>query len=146
MVKIDTKKLGKNTVSTIEENKAIVRQFFSAIENNNLNEFDEIVAEDYNDHLPGQSPGREVLKKYFAGLHAAFANLKMPILAMVAEGDKVAVYNSIRGTHQGDYGSFKAKGNPVDAKAFQLYRIENGRLAEHWEVADFMNLIQQIQA
>ncbi|WP_259065846.1 ester cyclase [Mucilaginibacter sp. X4EP1] len=37
-------------------------------------------------------------------------------------------------------------GNPVDALAFQLYRIENGQLAEHWEVADFATLVQQIQA
>jgi predicted SnoaL-like aldol condensation-catalyzing enzyme len=134
------------TASTIEENKALVRQFFSAIENNNLDLFDQIVAENYNDHLAGQSPGREVLKKYFSGLLAAFANLKMPITAMVAEGDKVAVFNSVQGVHEGDYGAFKAKGNPVDVKAFQLYRIENGQLAEHWEVADFMTLIQQLQA
>ncbi|OQP62266.1 ester cyclase [Niastella populi] len=133
-------------MTTTEENKALVRRFFAAIENNQLDEFDTIIAADYDDHLPGQSPGREVLKKYFAGLHAAFGNLKLPILALIGEGDKVAVYNSVQGIHQGDYGAFKAKGNPVDAKAFQLYRIENGQLAEHWEVADFMTLVHQIQA
>src|SRR5882757_890807 len=133
-------------ISPIEENKALVTQFFSVIEANVfLDVFDKIVAENYNDHLPGQGPGREVLKKYFTGLHTAFANLKLPIWSMVAEGDKVAVYNSVQGVHQTDYGPFKAKGNPVDAKAFQMYRIENGQLAEHWEVADFTTLIQQIQ-
>jgi predicted SnoaL-like aldol condensation-catalyzing enzyme len=134
-------------ISSIEENKALVTQFFSAIEANVfLDVFDKIVAENYNDHLPGQGPGREVLKKYFTGLHKAFANLKLPIWAMVAEGDKVAIYNSVQGIHQADYGPFKAKGNTVDAKAFQMYRIENGQLAEHWEVADFTTLVQQIQA
>lgn len=132
--------------TTTDENKALVRRFFAAIENNRLEEFDTIVAANYDDHLPGQSPGREVLKQYFAGLHAAFRNLKLPILAIIGEGDKVAVYNSVQGIHHGDYGAFKAKGNPVDAKAFQLYRIENGQLAEHWEVADFMTLVHQIQA
>jgi Predicted ester cyclase len=133
-------------ITTTDENKALVKRFFAAIENNQLEEFDTIVSANYNDHLPGQSPGRDVLKKYFAGLHAAFENLQLPILTIIAEGDKVAVYNSIQGIHRGDYGAFKAKGNPVDAKAFQLYRIENGQLAEHWEVADFMTLLQQIQA
>lgn len=132
--------------TTIEDNKSLVQRFFAAIENNMLEEFDTIVAENYDDHLPGQSPGRDVLKKYFSGLHAAFKDLRLPILAMIAEGDKVAVYNCVQGIHQGDYGTFKAKGNQVDAKAFQLYRIENGQLAEHWEVADFMTLVQQIQA
>jgi predicted SnoaL-like aldol condensation-catalyzing enzyme len=132
--------------SSTEENKALVIQFFSAIENNKLDQFDKLVAKDYNDHLPGQTPGREVVKKYFAGLHTAFADLQLPVWAMVAEGDKVAVYNSVKGIHQADYGGLKAKGNPVNAHAFQLYRIENGQLAEHWEVADFATLLQQIQA
>ena len=132
--------------TTIEENKALVRRFFTAVENNRLEEFDAIVAASYDDHLVGQTPGREVLKKYFSGLHAAFDKLKLPIWDMIAEGDKVVVYNSVQGIHHGDYGSFKARGNRVDAKAFQIYRIENGQLAEHWELADFMTLLQQIQA
>lgn len=135
----------ERTFST-EENKALVIQFFSAIENNKLEMFDLLVAQDYNDHLQGQTPGREVLKKYFAGLHTAFAGLQLPIWAMVAEGDKVAVYNSIKGIHRADYGGLKAKGNSVNAQAFQLYRVEKGRLAEHWEMADLATLLQQIQA
>lgn len=133
-------------MNTTADNKLLVQRFFAAIENNQPEEFDFIVTEDYNDHLPGQTPGREVLKKYFSGLHAAFKDLRLPIHAILAEGDKVAVYNSVQGIHQGDYGGLKAKGNRIDAKAFQLYRIENGRLAEHWEFADFMTLLQQIQA
>ena len=131
--------------SSTEENKSLVIQFFSAIENNKLEMFDQLVAEGYNDHLQGQTPGREILKKYFAGLHTAFADLQLPVWAMVAEGDKVAVHNSIKGIHRADYGGLKAKGNPVNALAFQLYRIENGQLAEHWEVADLTTLLRQIQ-
>src|ERR1700754_1293553 len=107
--------------------------------------FDQLVAADYNDHLQGQTPGREVLKRYFAGLHTAFADLQLPVWAMIAEGDKVAVHNSIKGVHRGDFGGIKAKGNRVDAQAFQLYRIEGGQLAEHWEVADIATLLRQIQ-
>src|SRR5258708_36539135 len=98
--------MGNKTGSVAEGNKALVLQFLSAVENNNLGVFDKIVAEDYNDHLAGQSPGREVLKKYFSGLHTAFSNLKLPVWAMVAEGDKVAVYNSVQGIHRADYGGF----------------------------------------
>lgn len=132
--------------SSPEENKALVIQFFSAIENNKLHLFDKIVAKDYNDHLQGQTPGREVLKKYFAGLHTAFADLHLPVWAMVAEGDRVAVHNSIKGIHRADYGGLKAKGNPVNVQAFQMYRVEKGQLAEHWEVADLATLVQQMQA
>jgi len=131
--------------SDIERNKALVRRFFAAIEHGDFRVFDEIVAEDYNDHLAGQTPGRETLKRYFTGLRSAFADLKLPITNIVAEGNLVAVLNSVRGTHKGDFAGIKAKGNRIDAMAFQLYRIADGRLVEHWEVADFMTLMNQLK-
>ena len=54
-----------NADSDIERNKALVRRFFAAIEHGDFRVFDEIVAEDYDDHLAGQTPGRETLKRYF---------------------------------------------------------------------------------
>ena len=134
------------TDSPLEENKALVRRFFVAIENGDFRVFDEIVAQNYDDHLAGQNPGRETLKRYFSGLRSAFGDLKLPITALVAEGNLVAVLNSVRGTHQGDFAGFKAKGNRIDAMAFQLYRVANGQLAEHWEVADFMTLMNQLRS
>ena len=132
-------------MSNIEENKALVRRFFAAIEGADFQVFDEIVANDYDDHLAGQRPGRETLKQYFSGLHAAFSDLKLPVSAIVAEGDKVAVLNSVRGTHKGDFVGLQPTGRKIDAMAFQLYRIENGQLAEHWEIADFSTLMRQLQ-
>lgn len=49
---------------------------------NDLTVFDQIVSEGYNDHLPGQSPGRENLKKYFSRFRTAFPDLELPIIAM----------------------------------------------------------------
>lgn len=111
----------------IEENKSLVRRFIHAIERGGFAVFDEIVSLDYNDHLAGQSPGRENLKRYFAGARSAFPDLELPIIYMVAEGDKVAALTRIDGT------------------AYQLYRIENGQLAEHWEILDYRTIIRPLQ-
>jgi predicted ester cyclase len=129
----------------IEENKALIRRFFTAIERGNLTVYDQIVSEDYNDHLVGQSPGGENLKKYFTGLRTAFPDLELPIIRMVAERDHVAVLNLVKGTHKGDFQSVTPTGNRIDVMAFQLYRTENEKLAEHWEVADFATMMQQLQ-
>jgi steroid delta-isomerase-like uncharacterized protein len=131
-------------VESTEVNKALVRRFFAAVESGDLGVLDEIVAEDYDDHLPGQSRGRETLKTYFRGLRTAFPDVRLPIAQMVAEGDRVAVLNSVQGTHRGEFLGMAPTGLAVDAQAFQLYRVEDGRLAEHWEVADFATLIRQL--
>jgi steroid delta-isomerase-like uncharacterized protein len=130
--------------SDIEANKALVRRFFAAIESGEFHVFDEIVAPDYDDHLPGQGRGRDTLKKYFSGLRVAFPDLRLPVNVVVAEGDHVAVLNAVRGTHRGNFLGRPASGRQVDVMAFQLYRIRNGQLAEHWEVADFATLIRQL--
>ena len=131
---------------SIEENKVLIRRFFAAIESGDLNYFDNIVSKDYNDHLAGQSQGGENLRKYFIGLRTSFANLKLPIIRMVAEADHVAVLNRVRGTHKGNFLNIAPTGNSIDIMAFQLYRIENGQLAQHWEVADFATIMQQLQS
>ena len=129
----------------LEDNKALVRRFFSAIEHGELVVLDQIVSQDYDDHLAGQSPGREALKRYFTGLRAAFPDLTLPITTMVAEGDYVSVLNSVQGTHRGEFLGRQPTGKRVDAMAFQLYRVANGQLAEHWEVADFPTLMRQLE-
>jgi predicted ester cyclase len=129
-----------------EPNKSTVRRFFNAIESGDLSVLDEIVTETYDFHVPGQGPGRESLKRYLTGLRVALPDLQLPIKTMVAEDDKVVVLNSVRGTHKGDFGPMKATGKRVDFTVFHLYRLENGRLAEHWEVADFATLQAQIRA
>ncbi|MDF2585580.1 MAG: hypothetical protein K0R33_4223 [Mycobacterium sp.] len=131
-------------MSPIEANKQLVRKFFAAVEDGDFEAFDEIVAEDYNDHLPGQTPGREILKTYFQSLRTAFPDVRLPISQMIAEGDRVAVLNAVQGTHRGEFLGIAPTGHRVDASAFQLYRIADGRLAEHWEVADFATLSRQL--
>lgn len=132
-------------MSSTDENKALVRRFFAAIEAADFRVFDQIVAEHYDDHLAGRSAGRESLKEYFAGLHGAFRDLKLPVLQIIAEGDRVAVLNRVTGQHAGDFLGLAATGRRIDAMAFQMYRIQAGQLAEHWEVADFTTLMRQIQ-
>lgn len=132
--------------SQIEANKILVRTFLSCVESGDFGEiFDEIVDENYNDHLQGQGTGRDNLKKYLMAIKTAFPDLKWPVHTIIAEGDFVAVYNQITGTHLADFGSFPASGRQVNVVAFQLYRIVDGKLAEHWELADFPALASQMR-
>src|SRR5258708_34640423 len=115
------KHVGIQTIT--EEHKPLIRRFFTAIERGNLRVFDEIVAEDYDDHLAGQSPGRETLKQSFTGLRSAFPDLQLPISAILAERDRAAALNAVHGPHKGEFIRLKATGSKSEAMAFQLYRI-----------------------
>jgi steroid delta-isomerase-like uncharacterized protein len=130
-----------------EQNKAIVRRFMDAYNNRELDIFDELVAEDYIDHVFEQK-GREYLRQLFTMAFEAFPDWYEDIEDIIAEGDKVWVLVKATGTHTGEWDLFGAKLPPTGKKTsimmVFIWRIENGKLAEGWEVDDNLEFLRQL--
>ena len=133
-------------MSDSEANKAIVRRYFEMFNSGDMNQLADIVSEDYGDKLEGQSSGIAAIRSYLEGLKASFPDFTWTIEQIIGEGDRVAVMNRVSGTQLNDFGDIKATGNRVYFAAFQFYRIADGKLAEHWEVADFPKFQEQLTA
>ncbi|MDQ0633227.1 ketosteroid isomerase-like protein [Arthrobacter pascens] len=74
-----------------DENKALIRRFYEAIDAGNIDAMDDLVAEDYLDHnppFPGMPAGREGLKQAFRIFWKATPG-RHEIEDQVAEGDRV---------------------------------------------------------
>jgi predicted ester cyclase len=77
-------------------------------------------------------------------LLAQFPDLQMRIEAMVAEGDTVAVRVSSEGTNLGPLnGVVPPTGKRFVARQSHWFRVEGGRLAEHWATReDLVTMLQ----
>jgi steroid delta-isomerase-like uncharacterized protein len=133
-------------MNDIEANKALVRRYFDTFNTGDLGHLEEILALDYGDKLEGQSAGIAVIRAYLEGLKASFPDFTWTIEQIIAEGDRVAVMNRVSGTHLHNFGGMAPTGNRVDFAAFQIYRVADGRIQEHWEVADFATFQAQLGA
>jgi predicted ester cyclase len=132
-----------------EQNKAILRQAYDAINRNDLDALDEMVASDITDHdpAPGQGPGLEGVKDYFSSLHAAFPGFRMDVEDMIAEGDKVvARVTGSGGTHQGEFMGIAPTGNRVTFRGIDILRVTDGKVVEHWGRFDDLGFLQQLGA
>ena len=129
-----------------EENKAIARRAYDAINRNDLDALEEMVDSDITDHdpAPGQGPGLEGVKQYFSSLHAAFPDVHMDVEDMIAEGEKVVARVSVSGTHQGEFLGIEPTGNRVTIKGIDILRITDGRVVEHWGNFDDLGMLQQL--
>ena len=109
-------------IQTIQEkNKALVLEAFDTL----FNTRDYAAAEkywspDYIQHSAHIEPGRDGL---FNLIRNAPDTLRYEHQLIVAEGDYVIIH-----------GRFSGHGPPVAWIAADILRIENGRLAEHWDV------------
>jgi predicted SnoaL-like aldol condensation-catalyzing enzyme len=104
-----------------EKNKALVLEAFDTL----FNKRDYAAAEkfwspDYIQHSAHIEPGREGL---FNLIRNAPVTLHYEHQLIVAEGDYVIIH-----------GRFSGNGRPVAWIAADILRIENGLLAEHWDV------------
>ncbi len=89
-----------------EDNKATNRRFYKEVINQkHLAVVDEVAGANYVSHFfpPGLPPGRVGLKAFVGAFHAAFADGRILIHQMVAEGDTVATRLTFHGTHSGDF-------------------------------------------
>lgn len=130
-----------------EENKALVRRWFTELDRGNLDIIDELLPEDYVDHnppLPDLPPGREGVRQSSLQLKAAFPDAVHIIEDQLAEGDKVMTRVTTRATFRGEILGFHPHGNVVEVKGIAVHRIANGQLVEHWAHLDMTGFMDQI--
>lgn len=103
-----------------QRNKALVLEAMTSLfQRHDASAVERLYAPDYIQHNPGIPQGREALYALVADLSQAV--FYEPGL-IVAEGDLVAIHGRIRGWAE------------VPQVVVDLFRIEGGKLAEHWDV------------
>jgi steroid delta-isomerase-like uncharacterized protein len=128
-----------------EENKAVLRRIFEAINRGDLAMLDDIIADNYVYHSPfGEVKGLDGLKQMFNMFRTAFPDLKATIEDMVAEGDKVAWRSTLRGTHKGELMGIAPTGKKINMAGSGLAHYAGGKELEAWGVADTLVFYQQL--
>lgn len=94
----------------------------------------------------GDPPGLEGVRHRFAGWQAAFDDAEEAYQAMVGEGDTLAVLYDLHAEHKGDFLGVRATGNHVVIPGIEILRFEDGMMAEHWGIYDFMVTAREIGA
>ena len=87
--------------------------------------------------------GRERFKQSLNAQFKAFPDVETKIEHIVAENDFVVVFLSFTGTHKGEFRGMPPTNKKVSIRSADLYRIENEKIVEHWDVVDQLNLLQQ---
>ena len=130
-----------------EDNKALVRRFYDEVFNNkNMAGVDAFVAPNVIDHsLPPGAPGEiEGVRQTITMFLTAFPDLNLTLEDIIAEGDKVVVRWTMRGTHQGASLGMPPTGKQFTLPGISLLRLDGGMAAETWVSYDQLVMLQQL--
>ena len=131
----------------IDENKQLVRDFADLWASGDVNELDELVADDCVFELSGMEPleGREALAGTIEYYQTAFPDLEIEIHQLVAEDDTVVKHYSAMGTHEGEFMGIEPTGKDVETPGISVYHCDDGKIVKATIIADSLVMFQQLE-
>jgi len=134
---------------SVEDNKRLARRLLEMVyERGQLDAADELVAAEFVDHEPahpGLPVGPEAARQTARQLRDAFGDLRFDIELEVAEDDKVVQLVTMRGRHTGALAGRPPTGRSFAVRHAYIWRIEQGRIVEHWGSRDDLGLLRQLR-
>jgi predicted ester cyclase len=109
----------------------------------------------YLDAISGKPKPESVLRLFIAEqqliehilvAEAAFPLYELVADEMIAEGDLVSLRGRVQGKHLGALGNYAPTGAEVSYMLYITYKIEGGKIVDHWMLGDTMSLMKQIGA
>lgn len=129
-------------------NEAVMRRWFEEVWNQGREEVIDELFPDGLAHGLGDEPvrGAENYKPFFHSLRGAMPDVKITVEDSISEGDKVAMRCRISATHTGQGLRKNPTNKPLNFEFIFFARIKDGKIAEAWNVVDFMKMYSQIDA
>jgi uncharacterized protein (TIGR02246 family)/steroid delta-isomerase-like uncharacterized protein len=133
--------------STAQANKALARRYWDEVINQGkVAVIDEIFAADYDQHHVGVPPGLAGIKAFVKTMSVAFPDQHATIEDTIVEGDRVMTRTTVRATHTGPFRDIAPTGRSVSVEILDIWRVEDGKLKEHWGVFDNLAFLRQLGA
>ncbi|HEY8953949.1 MAG TPA: ester cyclase [Candidatus Dormibacteraeota bacterium] len=130
---------------TIDHNKALVQRFITEVfEQGRPEAIDELCADDFVRHNGGDTD-REALKAAQARVGQALTDAKFTIDDEIGEADRVAVRLTASARQVGELMGMPASGRSYEIGEIHIFRIRDGRIAEHWHQFDAAGMMRQLQ-
>jgi steroid delta-isomerase-like uncharacterized protein len=130
------------TARNIEVVHAVAAEIFSQ---GRLERINDLYAADFIGHFPeGTIHGRKELTELVKAHRTSFPDWTEEIDDTIAQGDRVAIRFTSRGTNRGEFLGNPPTGNRVEISEAVILRMSNGQIAEQWVYPDILSMQQQL--
>jgi len=138
-----------STITSSDAAKAVVRRNTEEVQSlGNFNVFEELFADDFVDHTPqpNTTPDKKGVRDLYHRLRAAFPDFHADIHWQAADAEMVTTYKTYHGTHLGMFLGVAPTGRKIQFETVDVMRVRNGKITDHWGVANLFSLMQQLGA
>jgi predicted ester cyclase len=130
-----------------DQNKQTTRRLLEELfEKGNLEAADDLIHPQFVNHEapPGNPQGHEGLRETVAWLRELWGPMRFEVEDEICEGDKVVARVTMHGRHVGEFLGKEPTGKEFATKQIHIWRLEDGRVIEHWSVRDDLGQALQL--
>jgi predicted ester cyclase len=129
-------------------NARTVREFTRIFKNqHDVDGVDHLFAPSFQHHFRMPlAPGLAGFKAIGRAMNDAFPDVKVTEADLIAAGDRVVERSDVAGTHRGAFMGVPPSGRAVRWAEIHIYRLADGKIAEHWVELAMLEIMQQIGA
>jgi predicted ester cyclase len=117
----------------------------AAVNAHDTSSFPEIHTESYIQNS-GRSPnGLAAQIATFRGIFGRMPDVQMRVEDRIIAGDRVVARMSFAATHTQPLQGIAPTGRRFTLRTIDIWRVENGKFAEHWDIVDYQGLQKQLR-
>ena len=124
---------------------ALLDKYVAAVNARDTGSFGDIHAENYIQHS-GRSPnGLAAQVENFRTIFARMPDVEARVEDRIIQCDKIVARMTFSATHTQPMQGIAPTGRRFTLRTIDIWRVENGKLAEHWDVVDYAGLQKQLR-
>jgi steroid delta-isomerase-like uncharacterized protein len=129
-----------------EQNKKLIIRLIEEMDKGNFDIFDELSSDDYVCHFSWipEPLNREARKQFMKATMVSFPDFNHTIEDVIAQGDKVVLRLTNRGTHEGAFRGIPPTGKEIEYTAIFIGQFVDGKVVETWVEANILGLNMQL--
>jgi len=145
--------LGAGAAAQSEPANPLIAAFAKTLSAHDIDAFAALFAEDYVNHqmsaaAPAPPPGvsaKEATVAFFTARLKGLPDPSVAVEASLASVDMAAASFVYTGTHQGVYFGVAPTGKSLRFTSCDIFRIHDGKIAEHWGMGDIAGTLAQLK-
>jgi predicted ester cyclase len=123
----------------------LLDRYVAAANARDTNVFPELFTESYIQHSGRGPSGLAAQIENFRGIFARMPDVQLRVEDRIIAGDRVVARMSLNATHTQPIQGIAPTGRRFTLRTIDIWRVESGKFAEHWDLVDFPGLLKQLQ-
>lgn len=123
---------------------ALLERYVAAVNARDTSSFPELFTDTYIQHS-GRSPsGLSAQIENFRRIVASMPDVRMRVEDRIIAGDRVVARTTYSATHTQPIRGVPPTGKAFTFRTIDIWRVENGKFAEHWDLTDAADVVRQL--